>query len=74
MSLDTTTRDRIDALLKEHRVVLFMKGTRHQPMCGFSASAQTGSAGDGQHSLLAQPGCQGAWLGAGQTGDLLGIA
>lgn len=39
MSLDTTTRDRIESLLKDHRVVLFMKGTRSQPMCGFSAAA-----------------------------------
>lgn len=39
MSLDTATRDRIETLLKNHRVVLFMKGTRSQPMCGFSAAA-----------------------------------
>ncbi len=39
MSLDTTTRERIETLLKDHRVVLFMKGTRQQPMCGFSAAA-----------------------------------
>ncbi|HUA81435.1 MAG TPA: Grx4 family monothiol glutaredoxin [Dyella sp.] len=39
MSLDTATRDRIESLLKDHRVVLFMKGTRSQPMCGFSAAA-----------------------------------
>jgi monothiol glutaredoxin len=39
MSLDTTTRERIENLLKDHRVVLFMKGTRQQPMCGFSAAA-----------------------------------
>ena len=39
MSLDTPTRDRIESLLKDHRVVLFMKGTRQQPMCGFSAAA-----------------------------------
>jgi monothiol glutaredoxin len=39
MSLDTATRDRIDSLLKAHRVVLFMKGNRQQPMCGFSAAA-----------------------------------
>ena len=39
MSLDNTTRERIEGLLKEHRVVLFMKGDRHQPMCGFSAAA-----------------------------------
>ena len=39
MSLDDTTRERIESLLKEHRVVLFMKGNRQQPMCGFSAAA-----------------------------------
>lgn len=39
MPLDTDTRDRIDTLLKDHRVVLFMKGDRRQPMCGFSAAA-----------------------------------
>jgi monothiol glutaredoxin len=39
MSLDTTTRERIETLLNEHRVVLFMKGNRQQPMCGFSAAA-----------------------------------
>ncbi|BDU18762.1 Grx4 family monothiol glutaredoxin [Dyella sp. GSA-30] len=39
MSLDTATRTRIETLLKDHRVVLFMKGTRQQPMCGFSAAA-----------------------------------
>jgi monothiol glutaredoxin len=27
---------RIEELLKSHRVVLFMKGTRHFPACGFS--------------------------------------
>jgi len=39
MSLDPATRDRIETLLKDHRVVLFMKGNRQQPMCGFSAAA-----------------------------------
>ncbi|MCX7512751.1 Grx4 family monothiol glutaredoxin [Frateuria sp. STR12] len=39
MSLDPATRERIETLLKEHRVVLFMKGDRQQPMCGFSAAA-----------------------------------
>ncbi|MFK2900117.1 Grx4 family monothiol glutaredoxin [Dyella jejuensis] len=39
MPLDATTRERIESLLKDHRVVLFMKGTRQQPMCGFSAAA-----------------------------------
>ncbi len=39
MSLEPATRDRIETLLKDHRVVLFMKGTRQQPMCGFSAAA-----------------------------------
>src|SRR5580658_2686443 len=39
MSLDPTTRVRIETMLKDHRVVLFMKGDRQQPMCGFSAAA-----------------------------------
>ncbi len=39
MSLDPAIRERIQSLLSEHRVVLFMKGTRQQPMCGFSAAA-----------------------------------
>ena len=39
MSLDPATRERIETLLAEHRVVLFMKGDRRQPMCGFSAAA-----------------------------------
>jgi monothiol glutaredoxin len=32
------THDRIDALVKEHRVLLFMKGDRRVPQCGFSAT------------------------------------
>lgn len=39
MPLDSATRDRIQNLLASHRVVLFMKGDRQQPMCGFSAAA-----------------------------------
>lgn len=39
MSLDNATRERIETLLTNHRVVLFMKGNRQQPMCGFSAAA-----------------------------------
>ncbi|MCE5231782.1 MAG: Grx4 family monothiol glutaredoxin [Mizugakiibacter sp.] len=39
MSLDSATRARIETLLKDHQVVLFMKGTRFQPQCGFSAAA-----------------------------------
>ena len=39
MSLDPTTRARIETMLKDHPVVLFMKGDRQQPMCGFSAAA-----------------------------------
>jgi monothiol glutaredoxin len=33
------TQQRIDQLVKEHRVVLFMKGTAQFPMCGFSGRA-----------------------------------
>ncbi len=39
MSLDPAIRERIQTLLDTHRVVLFMKGDRQQPMCGFSAAA-----------------------------------
>lgn len=39
MALTDTTRQRIDDLLSRHRVVLFMKGTRDAPRCGFSATA-----------------------------------
>jgi monothiol glutaredoxin len=38
MSLDPALRSRIDTLLHEHPVVLFMKGTRDAPRCGFSAA------------------------------------
>jgi monothiol glutaredoxin len=31
-------RQEIEALLSEHRVVLFMKGTKAFPMCGFSGT------------------------------------
>ena len=37
MSLDEATRDRIDGLIGGSRVMLFMKGDRTQPQCGFSA-------------------------------------
>ena len=33
------TQDRIQQLVSEHKVVLFMKGTRMFPQCGFSARA-----------------------------------
>ena len=35
--LSDTTRGRIDSMVGENRVMLFMKGTPQQPMCGFSA-------------------------------------
>jgi monothiol glutaredoxin len=34
-----TTRERIESILNEHPVVLFMKGSPQFPMCGFSARA-----------------------------------
>ena len=37
MTLSPDTRQRIDQLLSENRIVLFMKGTRNAPRCGFSA-------------------------------------
>jgi monothiol glutaredoxin len=32
-------KQRIQSLLDQHRIVLFMKGTRHFPQCGFSHTA-----------------------------------
>ncbi len=37
MSLSEPTRQRISELIEGHRVVLFMKGNRSFPQCGFSA-------------------------------------
>jgi monothiol glutaredoxin len=37
MSLDPKTRERIQSLIDSDRVVLFMKGNRRMPQCGFSA-------------------------------------
>lgn len=39
MSLDPTVRGRIEALLAQNPVVLFMKGVQGAPQCGFSAKA-----------------------------------
>jgi monothiol glutaredoxin len=39
MSLDTATRERIESLLAQHNIVLFMKGVPGAPQCGFSARA-----------------------------------
>ncbi len=38
MAIEARIREDIERLIKEHRVVLFMKGTRFSPSCGFSAS------------------------------------
>jgi monothiol glutaredoxin len=37
MAMDETTRERIQNLIDGDRVVLFMKGSRGMPQCGFSA-------------------------------------
>jgi monothiol glutaredoxin len=38
MTIADTTRTRIESLLQQHPVILFMKGTRNAPQCGFSAA------------------------------------
>lgn len=38
MQLDSEIKQRIEGLVTSDRVVLFMKGTRHFPQCGFSAT------------------------------------
>ena len=45
MSLSPELRQRIDALLASHPVVLFMKGTPESPRCGFSAKAVAALSG-----------------------------
>ncbi len=35
--MDDTTRDKIKSTVEQNKVVLFMKGTRNFPQCGFSA-------------------------------------
>ena len=36
-TLDQATRERIESMVRDNRVMLFMKGTPQQHMCGFSA-------------------------------------
>ena len=38
MSLDDQTRSAIDNIVQSDKVVLFMKGNRQSPQCGFSAT------------------------------------
>lgn len=38
MSLDNATRERIEAMVRDNAVLLFMKGNRQGPQCGFSAT------------------------------------
>ncbi len=38
MRLDPQTREQIDQIIASDRVVLFMKGNRRMPQCGFSAT------------------------------------
>lgn len=37
--MTNSVHGKIDAIVKSHSVVLFMKGTPNSPMCGFSARA-----------------------------------
>ncbi len=39
MSINEATRSRIQSIIDSNRIVLFMKGNRAQPQCGFSARA-----------------------------------
>lgn len=41
MALDTDIRARIESLLEQHPIVLFMKGSPQAPMCGFSAATSS---------------------------------
>jgi monothiol glutaredoxin len=59
MTLTPELRQRIEATLQSHRVVLFMKGSPAQPRCGFSAKAagilDGLLAGYGHVDVLADP-------------------
>ena len=35
--MEEAIKTKIDELIKENRIMLFMKGRKEQPMCGFSA-------------------------------------
>lgn len=37
--MDDALKERIDGIVKSHANVLFMKGSKHFPQCGFSATA-----------------------------------
>ena len=37
MELNDAVKSKIEEYVKGNKVVLFMKGTRQQPMCGFSS-------------------------------------
>jgi len=39
MEINSQVKAKIDGILSQHKVVLFMKGTPEQPLCGFSARA-----------------------------------
>jgi monothiol glutaredoxin len=34
--MSTATHDRIDSLVKQNKILVFMKGSKLMPMCGFS--------------------------------------
>jgi monothiol glutaredoxin len=36
--MDDATRQKIESLIQDHKVVLFMKGTKMFPQCGFSGA------------------------------------
>ncbi|MFO0554923.1 MAG: Grx4 family monothiol glutaredoxin [Polyangiaceae bacterium] len=38
MQLDGAVKDQIESMIKNHRVMLFMKGSKNFPQCGFSAT------------------------------------
>ncbi len=38
LDLDPSTRERINTLIQSNEVMLFMKGNRAAPQCGFSAT------------------------------------
>lgn len=57
--MDNNLRERIESMLKSHRVLLFMKGNKMFPQCGFSAQVvgllkESGVEFE-THNILADP-------------------
>ena len=42
--MEQNTKEKIENIIKENEILLFMKGTPVMPQCGFSAAVEIGRA------------------------------